>query len=115
MARPHRRRRCLIPLNPPAPRPPPAPGIPASDFYERPGALHDFLARRIQGKASLCYFNYQQSGERIGRALIGLDFPSPKERDSLLKQIPNHGEGYRLCEVLDEATRKRLTGSYDHQ
>ena len=85
------------------------------DFYERPGALHDFLARRIQGKASLCYFNYQQSGERIGRALIGLDFPSPKERDSLLKQIPNHGEGYRLCEVLDEATRKRLTGSYDHQ
>jgi threonine dehydratase len=80
------------------------------DFYERPGALHDFLARRIQGKASLCYFNYQQSGERIGRALIGLDFPSPDERDSLLRSIPSHGEGYRLCEVLDEATCKRLTG-----
>ena len=81
------------------------------DFYERPGALHDFLAQRIQGKANLCYFNYQQSGERIGRALIGLDFPKPADRDALLQQIPNHGEGYRLCEVLDEATTKRLTGS----
>jgi threonine dehydratase len=78
------------------------------DFYERPGALHDFLDRRIRGNASLCYFNYRQSGERIGRALIGLDFPSPYERDALLMTIPRHGEGYRLCEAVDEATRKRL-------
>jgi threonine dehydratase len=80
------------------------------DFYERPGALHDFLGRRIQGNASLCYFNYRQSGERIGRALIGLDFPSPFERDALLMTIPSHGEGYRLCEPVDEGTRKRLVG-----
>ena len=80
------------------------------DFYERPGALHDFLAQRIRGNASLCYFNYRQSGERIGRALIGLDFPSPFERDALLMTIPSHGEGYRLCEPVDEATRQRLTG-----
>jgi len=80
------------------------------DFYERPGALHDFLAQRIQGNANLCYFNYRQSGERIGRALIGLDFPSPYERDALLMMIPNHGEGYRLCETLDEATWKRIIG-----
>lgn len=82
------------------------------DFYERPGALHDFLAQRIQGKAGICYFNYQQSGERIGRALIGLDFSSTAARDKLLQQVPNHGEGYRLCEVLDEETCKRLTGSH---
>jgi threonine dehydratase len=82
------------------------------DFYERPGALHDFLAQRIQGKANLCYFNYQQSGERIGRALIGLDFPSSSEREALLRTIPSHGEGYRLCRKLDEETSKRLTGSY---
>ncbi len=80
------------------------------DFYERTGALHDFLAQRIQGNASLCYFNYRQSGERIGRALIGLDFPSPYERDALLMTIPRQGEGYRLCEVVDEATRLRLVG-----
>lgn len=81
------------------------------DFYERTGALHDFLAQRIQGNASLCYFNYRQSGERIGRALIGLDFPSPYERDALLMTIPRQGEGYRLCEVVDAATRQRLVGS----
>ncbi|MES2477260.1 MAG: pyridoxal-phosphate dependent enzyme [Verrucomicrobiota bacterium] len=80
------------------------------DFYERPGALHDFLGQRIQGNASLCYFNYRHSGERIGRALIGLDFPSPYERDALLMTIPTQGDGYRLCEVVDEATRIRLTG-----
>jgi threonine dehydratase len=80
------------------------------DFYERPGALHDFLGRRIQGNANICYFNYRQSGERIGRALIGLDFPSPYERDALLMTIPGHGEGYLSCEAVDEATMKRLTG-----
>ncbi len=80
------------------------------DFYERPGALHAFLDQRIRGNASLCYFNYRQSGERIGRALIGLDFPSPFERDALLMTIPSHGEGYRLCEPVDGATRKRLIG-----
>jgi len=79
------------------------------DFYERKGALHDFLGQRIQGNANLCYFNYRQSGERIGRALIGLDFPSSYERDALLMTIPSHGDGYRLCEPVDEATMKRLT------
>jgi threonine dehydratase len=81
------------------------------DFYERSGALHNFLDQRIRGNASLCYFNYRQSGERIGRALIGLDFPSPYERDALLMSIPSQGEGYRLCETVDEATRRRLLGS----
>lgn len=80
------------------------------DFYERPGALHDFLASRVAGKANLCYFNYRQSGERIGRALIGLDFPTPDEREALLASIPSHGEGYRLCEAVDEAARRRLLG-----
>ncbi len=80
------------------------------DFYERPGALQAFLAQRIQGHASLCYFNYRQSGERIGRALIGLDFPSPEKRDALLRSIPHSGEGYRLCEAVDAATTSRLLG-----
>ena len=80
------------------------------DFYERPGALHDFLDQRIRGNANLCYFNYRQSGERIGRALIGLDFPSPYERDALMMTIPTRGEGYRLCEPVDDDTRIRLAG-----
>lgn len=80
------------------------------DFYERPGTLHDFLGQHIRGRASLCYFNYRQSGERIGRALIGLDFPTESERSSVLGAIPRQGEGYRLCETVDEATSRRLTG-----
>ncbi len=80
------------------------------DFYERPGALHDFLDQRIRGRASLCYFNYRQSGERIGRALIGLDFPTAEERDAVLASIPPHGEGYRLCSPIDEEAQRRLLG-----
>ena len=80
------------------------------DFYERPGALHDFLNQRIRGNASLCYFNYRQSGERIGRALIGLDFPTAAARDALLESLPSHGDGYRLCEPVDAATQSRLVG-----
>ena len=78
------------------------------DFYERPGALHDFLSRLIRDRASLCYFNYRQSGERIGRALIGLTFESAEARTTFLADLPEHGEGYRSCKPLDEATTARL-------
>lgn len=81
------------------------------EFYERPGTLHDFLDQHIRGRASLCYFNYRQSGERIGRALIGLDFPGETVRREVLAAIPRHGEGYRLCEPVEEATSRRLTGT----
>ncbi|MDP3851429.1 MAG: pyridoxal-phosphate dependent enzyme [Luteolibacter sp.] len=80
------------------------------DFYERPGALHDFLTQRVRGNASICYFNYRQSGERIGRALIGLDFPSPFERDAMMMSIPSHGDGYRLCQAVDPETLTRMRG-----
>jgi threonine dehydratase len=62
----------------------------------------------VSGNATVCYFNYRQTGERIGRALIGLDFPSSYERDALIMTIPGQGEGYRLCEVVDAATHQRL-------
>lgn len=81
------------------------------DFYERPGALHDFLANQLTGNENLCYFNYRQSGERIGRALIGLDFPSSYEKDAFMMSLPPHGEGYRLCLPVDPKTSARLAGS----
>lgn len=81
------------------------------DFYERPGALHDFLAKQLTGNENLSYFNYRQSGERIGRALIGLDFPSSFERDAFLMSLPPHGEGYRLCQAIDSETSARLSGT----
>jgi threonine dehydratase len=81
------------------------------DFYERPGALHDFLAKQFTGNENLSYFNYRQSGERIGRALIGLDFPSSFERDAFIMALPPQGEGYRLCQAVDFETSARLSGS----
>lgn len=79
------------------------------DFYERPGALHDFLSRLIRDRANLCYFNYRQSGERIGRALIGLDFPSADLRASFLESLPEHGDGYRSCKPVNDEVMARLT------
>ena len=80
------------------------------DFYERAGALHAFLDQHIRDKASICYFNYRQSGERIGRALIGLDFASPSERDAWMMSMPRQGDGFRLCVQLDDSTSKRILG-----
>lgn len=81
------------------------------DFYERPGALRDFLNNAVRGRADIIYFNYRQSGERIGRALIGLDFASPSAREEFLSTLPKSGSGYRSCESVDEATHRRLAGS----
>ncbi len=81
------------------------------DFYERPGALHDFLDTVIRGRASFCYFNYRQSGERIGRALIGLDFDSAEGRETFCHSLPGRGPGYRQCRVVDEEVTRRLLGS----
>lgn len=80
------------------------------DFYERPGALHDFLNKLVRDRADICYFNYRQSGERIGRALIGLDFVTPGARAAFLGALPEHGDGYRSCSPVDDAARSRLLG-----
>ena len=80
------------------------------DFYERAGALHDFLDKLVRGRANLCYFNYRQSGERIGRALIGLDFENEAKRQEFLSSVPEHGEGYRSCKPVYADTRERLIG-----
>jgi threonine dehydratase len=81
------------------------------DFYERPGALHDFLDTVIRGRASFCYFNYRQSGERIGRALIGLDFDNAEARETFRHSLPGRGPGYRQCRVVDEEVTRRLLGT----
>lgn len=62
-------------------------------FPERAGALGEFL-RLIEGTASICYFNYLYTGEREGRALLGLEFASHADRE-------------RLPAVLDASPRFR--------
>ncbi len=80
------------------------------DFYERSGALHDFLDKLVRDRADIVYFNYRQSGERIGRALIGLDFVSADVRGEFVAALPEQGEGYRSCAPVDAATCARLLG-----
>lgn len=84
----------FIPLNP---RLLSHPVLLSLEFYERPGALHDFMNTALRDKASFCYFNYRYSGERVGRALIGLDFDTKEQAEKFLADLPAKGEGYRSC------------------
>ena len=67
------------------------------DFYERPGALRDFLSAQIDGEANICYFNYNYTGERVGRALIGLEFQSESAKAQFAQKLPTEGTGYRTA------------------
>ncbi|MDR2981366.1 MAG: pyridoxal-phosphate dependent enzyme [Puniceicoccales bacterium] len=82
------------------------------DFYERPGALHDFLLllRNVADCGNICYFNYAYTGERIGRALLGIDFPSEEAGRNFLKGLPDHGTGFRSCRAVNGPANERLRG-----
>lgn len=51
------------------------------EFPERPGAFTEFM-RAMGEYANLCYFNYQYSGEFVGRAMVGLEFATREDRDA---------------------------------
>ncbi len=70
------------------------------DFYERKGALSAFLGDVVRGEANLCYFNYRYSGERIGRALVALEFKSREDLLRFVDNLPFQGSGYRQCRIL---------------
>lgn len=74
------------------------------EFPERAGALLAFM-RAISPVTSLCYFNYSYTGERVGRALIGLDFDDSEHLDdSRATVFSQAGKTVRLVkEVLIEA------------
>lgn len=78
------------------------------EFYERPGALHDFLSDTIRGRANFCYFNYRYTGERVGRALIGLEFADAQQREDFLDWLPTSGKGYRQCSPVPAEVVKRM-------
>ncbi|MEM9109005.1 MAG: pyridoxal-phosphate dependent enzyme [Planctomycetota bacterium] len=77
-------------------------------FPERPGALHEFL-QRIQGLANLCYFNYLYTGERIGRALVGLEFDSDTDRQAMLDRLQSDPKlRYSYRELSPEVLERML-------
>ncbi|QYY34979.1 pyridoxal-phosphate dependent enzyme [Ruficoccus sp. ZRK36] len=80
------------------------------EFYERPGAMHAFLDGTVRGRGNFCYFNYRYSGERVGRALIGIEFESAEVRETFAANLPASGKGYRLCRILEDSEMNRLLG-----
>ena len=59
------------------------------NFPDRPGALRDMM-RECSPFTSICYFNFQESGESSGRALIGFEFATDENREkffSILEQF----------------------------
>lgn len=56
------------------------------DFPDRPGALRE-LMREVSSLTSICYFNFNDTGQSEGHALIGFDFEKQSDRDILLQVI----------------------------
>ena len=80
------------------------------EFPERAGAFQQFM-EKVSAYASLCYFNYEYSGERVGRALVGMDFQSEdakKSCEALLKKMV--GGDIRDVGQVSSETLKRLLG-----
>ncbi len=80
------------------------------EFPERPGAFHEFM--EVMGEyASLCYFNYQYSGEQVGRALVGLEFASKADRDACRERANAlRGTTIQGLHDLSDSVRRRVLG-----
>ncbi|HIV04056.1 MAG TPA: pyridoxal-5'-phosphate-dependent protein, partial [Candidatus Spyradosoma merdigallinarum] len=87
-----------------------APAFLRLDFYERSGALAEFLRKYLGADENICYFNYLYTGERVGRALIGIEFSDLAARERFLKNLPESGAAFRSCVVVDGPAAARLSG-----
>jgi threonine dehydratase len=81
------------------------------EFPERAGALVEFMSS-VKDSASLCYFNYAYSGERVGRSLVGMEFEATESRDRCLQHIQAMvGKSIRAVRKVNDETFYRLTGT----
>lgn len=79
------------------------------EFPERAGALYEFL-EHIRGYASICYFNYKYSGERVGRAMMGLEFDSVQQRQELICQLEEDSTLRGRYHLVSDAVANRVLG-----
>ncbi len=80
------------------------------EFPERAGAFLEFM-EAIRDDASLCYFNYAYSGERVGRALVGMEFTSLEGQKACLSRIVGmQGGAIRAAREVSNEIFYRLTG-----
>ena len=68
------------------------------DFPDRPGALRE-LMREASSLTSICYFNFVDTGEAEGHALIGFEFPEPANKQKLLQVLNSKNFGYAELDV----------------
>ena len=87
------------------------------EFPERPGAFTEFMAT-VGQYANLCYFNYQYSGESVGRAMVGLEFASLEDRDACRRSAAKLiGTTIQTIQDLPDPVRRRVLDSmspFDH-
>lgn len=80
------------------------------EFPERPGAFLRFM-QEVRDIASLCYFNYTYTGERVGRALVGIDFADEASLEEGRKRIiAMSGTVIRAAREVSKDTFARITG-----
>lgn len=74
------------------------------EFPERAGALREFLLA-VGDTASICYFNYTNTGEQVGKALIGFEFKSAALRTEFHRLLDDSPHAYQ---VMDEDVVHRI-------
>lgn len=77
------------------------------EFPERPGALKEFLGKNCRD-ASIVYFNYNYTGERVGRALIGFDFASEQARKAFREAVFERDTVLRYAKELSAEAMARI-------
>ncbi|EDY81669.1 Pyridoxal-phosphate dependent enzyme family [Verrucomicrobiia bacterium DG1235] len=77
------------------------------EFPERPGALKEFLGANCRD-ASIVYFNYNYTGERVGRALIGFDFASEETRNAFRESVFERDTVLRFAKELSPEVLARI-------
>ena len=82
------------------------------EFPERPGSFLEFM--QVMGEYSnLCYFNYQYSGENVGRALVGFEFESREIRDACrIRAAEMIGTTIQGLHELTPEVRRRVLGQF---
>jgi threonine dehydratase len=64
------------------------------EFPERAGALYEFM-RQAGSHTNIVYFNYETTGEQVGRAMMGFEFDSEKARNAFLEYLKTKGPAYK--------------------
>jgi len=77
------------------------------EFPNRPGSLRDFM-RSASQFASVCYMNYQDTGQTEGQALMGFDFSSLAKQSEFFEWLDESNQKFQ---VIDLEVVRHFTGS----